>query len=77
MTFTIIKEKLHEYIEHADEKKVQAIYTLVENEIGHAYTYSAEELNMLHERAEKYLKGEGATYTIEESRNKIRQQRKA
>jgi hypothetical protein len=77
MTFALIKEKLHEYIENADEKKVQAIYTLVENEIEHTYSYSPEELNMLHERAGKYLKGEGTTYTVEESHNKIRQQRKA
>ncbi len=74
MTFTVIKEKLHEYIEHADEKKIQAIYTLVENEIGNTYTYNEEELNILHERAEKYLNGEGTTYAVEESHEKIRWQ---
>ena len=72
MTFALIKEKLHEYIEHANKEKIQAIYTLVENDIENTYSYSPEELNMLHERAEKYLKGEGMTYTIEESRKKIR-----
>jgi hypothetical protein len=31
---------------------------------------------MLHERAEKYLHGGTKTYTVEESHDKIRQQRK-
>ena len=33
MTLTSVKGKLHEYIERADEKKIQALYTLVENDI--------------------------------------------
>lgn len=33
MTTAAIREKLHEYINFADDKKVKAIYTMVEDEI--------------------------------------------
>lgn len=33
MTTAAIREKLHEYINFADDKKVKAIYTMVEEEI--------------------------------------------
>lgn len=33
MTTAAIREKLHEYINIADDKKVKAIYTMVEDEI--------------------------------------------
>ena len=37
MTYTVVKEKLHEYIEQADKKKVKAIYALLEEDIEHGY----------------------------------------
>ena len=39
MTTAAIREKLHEYINHADDKKVEAIYTLVESEIDEKYEW--------------------------------------
>lgn len=33
MTVALIREKLHDYIENADDKKVEAIYLMVEGEI--------------------------------------------
>ena len=33
MTFSAVKEKLHGYIENADQNKVMAIYTLIENDL--------------------------------------------
>ena len=33
MSTTDIRQKLHEYIRYADEKKVKAIYVILENEI--------------------------------------------
>ncbi len=34
MNTTIIRQKLHEYIKVADDKKVKAIYTIVESDIN-------------------------------------------
>lgn len=33
MTIAAVKGKLHEYIENVDEKKLQTLYALVENDI--------------------------------------------
>jgi hypothetical protein len=76
MTNDTIRHQLHQYIDIADDEKIEAIYTLLQNDMEQKYSYTAEEIAMLHERSEKYLKGEGKTYTIEEAHNDIRQQRK-
>jgi hypothetical protein len=53
-----IKEKLHHYIDTADEKKLQAIYTILEGEIEGEYFYTQDEINMFYDRREKQLNGE-------------------
>lgn len=68
MTIVAVKEKLHDYIDHAEEKKLQAIYTLLENEIGdNTYQYDDETVNMLEERRVEYLKSNSKGLTPEES----------
>ncbi len=71
MTVATVKERLHGYIDHADEKKLQAIYTLVENEIS---IYDDATLNMLHETSADYHSGKMKGYSIEESMENIRKQ---
>ncbi|RYY36754.1 MAG: hypothetical protein EOP46_05310 [Sphingobacteriaceae bacterium] len=39
MTTTDIRERLKSYIDYADDKKVQAIYTMVEEEINERYNW--------------------------------------
>lgn len=58
-----LKDKLHEEIEHSDEKLLKMIYALVTE--YHADTDDINDARMklvLAER-EQYLKGEGHTYT--------------
>jgi len=77
MTFTALKEKLHAYIEHADEKKVKAIYTLIEDEIGKgAHIYDEETINILEERREEYRKGKVKGHTVTESLDYIKSELK-
>ena len=57
----------------ANEEKIKAIYTLLENEITGYYSNSdIEEFN---ERSNRYLKGEGISYTAKESIHKVRSQK--
>lgn len=72
-----LKQKLHHYIDIADEKKLQAIYTILEDEIEGEYFYTQDEIKMFYERRQKHLNGEGKTYTVEETLNQVRQNRKS
>jgi len=75
MTNAAIRQQLHQYIDLTDDKKIEALYTILQNDIDPQITYDERELNILHERAEKYLKGECKTFTVSESHNMIREQR--
>jgi len=70
-----IKEKLHHYIDVADEKKLQAIYTILEDEIEGEYFYTKDEIKMFYERRQQHLNGESKSYSVEEAHNLIRQNR--
>ncbi|HVU57806.1 MAG TPA: hypothetical protein VHD83_22245 [Puia sp.] len=71
-----LKQKLHHYIDIADEKKLQAIYTILEDEIEGDYFYSQEEIKEFYDRRQKHLNGESKSYTVEETINLVRQNRK-
>ena len=73
-TASTLRGKLHQYIDVADEQKIQAIYVLLEDEID--YRYSAQEIDMFHKRREQHLDGTSKSYTAEESINIVRQQKK-
>lgn len=70
-----IREKLHQYIDLADERKIEAIYIMLEDDIA-SYGYSDQEIALFHERREKHLKGESLSYTPEQSLNMIRSSKK-
>jgi hypothetical protein len=76
MTIEAAKKKLHEIIDKAGEKEIFAFLSLIE-EIGPtSYTYDEATLQMLRERSELYHSGKMKTYSIEESMERIRKQRK-
>ena len=62
MTTSIIRKKLHQFIDAIEDKKVTAIYTLLEDEID---TDVQRKKLVLAER-ENYIKGEGKSYTWDE-----------
>lgn len=62
-----IRQQLHEYIESAEDKKLKAIYTLVENDINEEFMFSDEQKKELDRRYDNYQNGIGKTYTWEEA----------
>ncbi|MFN8282352.1 MAG: hypothetical protein U0U67_04010 [Chitinophagales bacterium] len=72
MTLSVIKQSLHNYLEIADEKKLKAIYTIVEDEIKSAsLAYSEELKNELDKRQHDYKTGKTKVITAKESKNRI------
>lgn len=69
-----LRDKLHQYIDVADEQKLQAIYTLLEDEIN--WSYTKEDIEQFHQRRQNHLNGVSQSYTAEESLNAARQQKK-
>jgi F0F1-type ATP synthase gamma subunit len=67
-----LKEKLHEYIDTADEKKLEAIYTILQDTIEDDQQYSADELAVFYNRRQEYKNGEGENLTVEEFINFVR-----
>ncbi len=70
-----IKETLHEYIDTVDEKKLEAIYTVLKDSIPTDYQYSQEELKSIYARRNNYKNGEEQLLTTEELINFVRQNR--
>ncbi|HEY5462919.1 MAG TPA: hypothetical protein VIJ95_06660 [Hanamia sp.] len=66
------RQKLHEYIDIADDEKVNALFTILESGNDNSYQYSAEDINMFYERRERYLKGEGKSFSVEKAFDQIR-----
>jgi hypothetical protein len=77
MTYIEAKEKLHDYIEHADEQKIMDMLSLFEPEAKTSgYVYSEATLNMLRVRREDYLTDKSTLSSPEESIARIQQERK-
>ena len=68
-----IKETLHEYIDSVDEKKLEAIYTVLKDNIPADYAYSKDELENIQLLRNKYKEGREPILTDEELINFVRQ----
>ncbi len=78
MGIETLREKLHEYIDTADERHLSAIYLLVEDSIptNDSEIFDEETMNMIYQRRENHRNGTSKSYTVEESLNLIRQHKK-
>ena len=71
MTVTAIREKLHDYINTADDKQIQAIYNIFEDQIvNEPYDWSKDKefVAELDERVRRYEAGIDKGYTLDEVR---------
>ena len=73
MTITAIREKLQDYIKTADDKKIKAIFTLVENDMQKEVEWweNKEFLEELNERAKRYEDGIDKGFTFEEVKKEL------
>jgi hypothetical protein len=74
MAIVQLKEKLHEYIDTADEKKLEAIYTILQDNIGEDYQYSEDELTSFYQRRQEYKNNIGENLSVEEFINFVRKE---
>jgi 5-methylcytosine-specific restriction endonuclease McrBC GTP-binding regulatory subunit McrB len=72
MSTIILRQKLHSYLEIADDKKVKDIYAIMENDIEQsAMEYTPEIKKELDNRYADYKNVKAKIVTDEESRKKI------
>ena len=80
MTTATIREKLHDYINNADDKKIKALYTVLDGDIEKTYTWWEDEefVKELDRRCAALDSGEDKGYSWEEvkknARNSIKRQ---
>ncbi len=72
MTTVAIRQQLHNYLEVAGDKKVKAIYTMMEEEIKEsAVEYTDEFKAELDRRYADYKSGRSKMFTAAESKKRI------
>lgn len=78
MNTTAIRQQLHNYLEIAEDKKIKAIYTIIEEEIKQsAVEYTDEFKAELDKRHADYKTGRAKMITAEESKKRIQKILKA
>jgi hypothetical protein len=73
MTTANIRVKLHDYIDHGDEKLVKLMYAIAKeySSAEDEYTFSKEELELFEQRRSKRISGESKAYSWEEAKEMI------
>lgn len=74
MTVAAIRKKIKTYVDDVDDKKVKALYTLLEEEIevSVGFTLTKEHLRILDEEHALHLSGKTKSYSWEEAKQVIR-----
>ena len=72
MDTATIRQQLHNYLEIADDKKVKAIYTIIEKDIQeNDFEYPEGLKNELDKRYKEYKNGTAEMVTASESKKRI------
>lgn len=78
MKTAAIRKRLSDYMQTADEKKVKAIYAMVEDEINTAENdWDEEFIKELNRRSKEMASGKSKTYTWEEVKKNAAERLKA
>lgn len=72
MSTNSIRQKLHSYLEVADDKKGEAVYAIMENDIENSgLKYSEDLKNELDSRQAAYKNGKASLITADQSKKRI------
>ncbi len=72
MESTIIRQKLHNYLEVANEKKIKAIYTMMEQDVEESLVAYSDDLKKeLDQRLSDYKNGNVEMITAKQSKERI------
>jgi hypothetical protein len=73
MNTTVIKEKLHSYIESGDDKLLKLMFAVAKEytEDDDNYEFTEDEIKIFEERRKARLSGKSKTYNWEETKRKI------
>ena len=77
MTTSSIRQKLHRYIETAQDKKVKAFYTIVENDIANEKVGSNQLLKELNRRTDDFEGGKVKGLSWTDVKERARKSEKA
>lgn len=74
MNTMVIRKKLHDYIADADDKKIEGMYMLLEDEIAKKedFVCTSKHLELLEEEKRKHVAGVSKSYSWEEAKEIIR-----
>lgn len=67
-----LRKRLHDYIDQADSNVIEAIYTILKNDIE-GDRYSPEFISEMYKRRKAYQNHPSENFTVEESLQLIRQ----
>jgi len=78
MSTSAIREKLVDYLQVADEEKIRALYTMLEDEINTPINdWDADFIKELERRSKSFTEGTAKTYTWEETKAAARKRVKS
>jgi len=78
MTTLGLRKKLHDYIADADDKKIEGMYLLLEDEIAKKddFQFTQQHIELLDEEKRKHLSGASKSYSWEDAREIIKGNKK-
>lgn len=62
-----IRQKLHDYIDIADDKKLEAMYVILQTDIENGSLYDESTIARFHARRDNHLNESSPSYTVAET----------